>query len=57
MGNFIPNDAAAGPTGLIQQTSSHNVYAPNPHDFAPRIGLAWDVTGKGTTVVSVGFSS
>ena len=30
-------------------------YNPDRKDFSPRIGVAWDVTGKGTTVVRAGF--
>jgi len=29
-------------------------YNPDKKDFSPRVGLAWDVSGKGTTVVHVG---
>ena len=29
-------------------------YNPDKRDFSPRVGLAWDVSGKGTTVVHVG---
>ena len=31
-------------------------YKLDPWDFAPRFGLAWDVTGKGKTVVRTGFN-
>ena len=49
LGNFDPN------LGLVQvghQISSP--YNPDHTQFAPRFGLAWDVTGKGTTVVRAG---
>ncbi len=29
-------------------------YNPDSKDFSPRVGLAWDVSGKGTTVLHVG---
>ena len=29
-------------------------YNPDSKDFSPRVGVAWDVTGKGTTVVRAG---
>ena len=50
--NLWGNFDASSPTGIIQATSSNpEVYSHNHKAFAPRLGLAWDVTGKGTTVV------
>lgn len=51
LGGFDPNQ------GLVQvgkQISS--IYKPNRTDFSPRFGLAWDLSGKGTTVVRAGYS-
>jgi Carboxypeptidase regulatory-like domain/TonB dependent receptor-like, beta-barrel len=51
LGNFDPT------AGLVQvgnQISSP--YNADHKDFAPRVGLAWDVTGNGTTVVHAGYS-
>jgi carboxypeptidase family protein len=52
--NFDPNS----PTGLVQQGSpGHNtLWNPDRGDFSPRVGFAWDLNGKGTTVVRGGFS-
>ena len=50
IGNFNPR----APEGLVQETSSTNVYNGDKNNFAPRLGLAWDLTGKGTTVVRAG---
>jgi hypothetical protein len=50
LGGFDPN------IGMVQvgkQISS--IYKPDHTDFSPRLGLAWDVTGKGTTVIRAGF--
>ena len=51
LGNFDPT------VGLLQvgkQISSP--YNGDHKDFGPRIGVAWDVSGKGTTVVRAGAS-
>jgi outer membrane receptor protein involved in Fe transport len=38
-----------GPGGLS------NIYNPDYNNFAPRVSVAWDVTGKGKTVVRAGI--
>ncbi len=50
-GNFDPQ------LGFVQQGKQiGTVWKPDYRDFSPRVGIAWDVTGKGTTVVRGGFS-
>jgi len=51
LGNFAPSTAS----GLVQANGA-NLYRGYPWMFEPRLGLAWDVTGKGTTVVHTGFN-
>jgi hypothetical protein len=52
-GNFDPA------LGMVQQGQSsvgNTLWKPDYKDFSPRLGFAWDVTGKGTTVVRAGAS-
>ena len=49
-GNFIPGQ------GLVQQAPGAGLWGPDHKDFSPRLGFAWDLTGKGTTVVRGGYS-
>ena len=45
------------PTAGLEQVGYNikSVYNPYYKDFSPRIGVAWDVSGKGTTVIRGGF--
>src|SRR6202521_1191704 len=54
-GNFDPTS----PTGLVQQGQSSvgdTVFKPDRKNFSPRVGFAYDVSGRGTTVVRGGAS-
>jgi hypothetical protein len=49
-GGQLANFNPATPSGMIQ----NNQLWPTQSDFSPHLGLAWDVTGKGTTTVRTG---
>jgi carboxypeptidase family protein len=49
-GNFDP----FSPTGMVQQNGIP-LYQADHKAFAPRAGFAWDMTGKGTTVLRAGM--
>jgi hypothetical protein len=39
----------------VGQPGLSSLYKPDKKDFAPRVSAAWDVTGKGRTVVRAGY--
>jgi len=59
---ILSNIILGSGNGLSQQIASATVgrvskmWNPDYHNFGPRLGLAWDPTGKGTTAVRSGFS-
>jgi hypothetical protein len=51
-GNFTNVDTATGLGVLVGQ---NRLYQPDYKNWAPRVSVAWDVTGKGKTVVRAGY--
>jgi hypothetical protein len=42
-------------TGGLSLTGPARLYQPDYNNWAPRLSVAWDVTGKGTSVVRAGY--
>jgi len=57
MSNITNLDLAGETFTLTQvgQTGLDKLYTPDHKDFAPRVSVAWDVSGKGRTVVRAGI--
>jgi hypothetical protein len=61
--NYLSNITSVSPaagTGTftltqVGQPGLSSLYNPDKKDFAPRVSLAWDVTGKSKTVVRAGY--
>lgn len=51
-GNFTNVDTATGLGVLVGQA---RLYQPDYNNWGPRVSVAWDVTGKGKTVVRAGY--
>jgi hypothetical protein len=56
LSNFIPGSGnyvqsiATGSSQIVDQS-----WSPNHLDFAPRVGLSWDIAGKGKNVIRAGY--
>jgi hypothetical protein len=57
LSNVTSISPATGTFTLTQvgQPGLSQLYNPDKKDFAPRVSLAWDVSGKGKTVVRAGY--
>jgi hypothetical protein len=59
--NLLSNITALDPVAQsftltqVGQPGLSSLYNPDKKDFAPRVSAAWDVTGKGKTVIRAGF--
>ena len=53
--DFIPTSATAGSLVQVGAGGLSGLYKPDKKDFSPRISIAWDVTGKGKTVIRSGY--
>jgi len=54
-GSNLAEQYATGSVKLTPNSPVGGLYAKKTHNFAPRLGLAWDVTGTGKTVVRTGY--
>jgi hypothetical protein len=49
------NTSALEASGIVLQNNVSGIYNGDHNNFAPRVGLAWDVFGQGKTVLRAGY--
>jgi hypothetical protein len=42
-------------SGVVLQSEVGSIYDPDHNNFAPRVGLAWDIFSNGKTVLRTGY--
>ena len=57
LSNFVYGPGATLPQEIAGGSAQHVAQSWNPNhlDFAPRLGLAWDIAGKGKNVIRAGY--
>ncbi len=53
--DFIPTSATAGNLEMVAPGGLSSLYKPDYKNFSPRVSVAWDLTGKGRSVVRAGY--
>jgi len=53
--DFVPTSANTGSLIRVGPGGLPNVYQPDYKNFSPRVSIAWDVTGRGKTVLRAGY--
>jgi hypothetical protein len=53
--NFITTSSTQGALQMVGTPGLSSLYNPDKKNFSPRASIAWDLTGKGTTVVRAGW--